>query len=310
MRLFASEGAKVLIADRNAERGPWVASDIGGEALYVETDVRNGEDVQGMFSAADEAWGRIDVIYNNAGVGPPEGGILECPEHTYDLVSDVNIRGVWLGMKYGIPHLERAGGGSIIATASVAGLVGLAGMAAYCASKGAVIAMVQAAAGEWASKNIRINCICPGGIATGQGWLSEERVERSRQDWAKMHPIGRSGEAIDIANAALFLASDASALDHRSETRRRRRLDRSRRPLQPDHGPGLGVGLDADQRVTRSGVSLSRGRSSSAIDRYCEYLARKAPITSSASSAGHSVGQSTSAGPRNRIHQSRLQSSS
>ena len=212
VRLFASEGARVLIADRNAERGPWLASEIGDAGLFVETDVRNGEDVQAMFSAADEAWGRIDIIYNNAGVGPPEDNIRDCPEHTYDLVSDVNIRGVWLGMKYGIPHLERAGGGSIIATASVAGLVGLAGMAAYCASKGAVIAMVRAAAGEWASKGIRINCICPGGIATGQGWLSEERVEQTRQDWAKMHPIGRSGEGIDIANAALFLASDASAL--------------------------------------------------------------------------------------------------
>ena len=212
VRLFASEGAKVLIADRNAERGPMVASEIGDSALFVETDVRQSEDIQGMFAAADEAWGRIDIIYNNAGVGPPENNIRDCPEKTYDLVSDINIRGVWLGMKYGIPHLERAGGGSIIATASVAGLVGLAGMAAYCASKGAVIAMVRAAAGEWASKGIRINCICPGGIATGQGWLSEERVEQTRQDWAKMHPIGRSGEGIDIANAALFLASDASAL--------------------------------------------------------------------------------------------------
>lgn len=210
-RLFALEGARVLIADRNAERGPEVASELGADARFVETDVRNGEDVQGMFAAADEAWGRVDVIYNNAGVGPPEGNIRDCDEKTFDLVYDVNIRGVWLGMKYGIPHLERAGGGSIIATASVAGLTGLAGMAAYCASKGAVIAMVRAAAGEWASSGIRVNCICPGGIATGQGWLSEERVEESRRQWATMHPVGRSGEASDIANAALFLASDASS---------------------------------------------------------------------------------------------------
>lgn len=208
-RLFASEGARVLIADRNAARGPEVASEIG--ARFIETDVRSGEDVQAMFAAADEAWGRIDVIYNNAGVGPPEGNVRECDEKTFDLVYDVNIRGVWLGMKYGIPHLERAGGGSIIATASVAGLTGLAGMAAYCASKGAVIAMVRAAAGEWASSGIRVNCICPGGIATGQGWLPEERIEQTRRDWANLHPVGRSGEAADIANAALFLASDASS---------------------------------------------------------------------------------------------------
>ena len=86
-------------------------------ARFVEADVRSGEDVQGMFAVADEAWGRVDVIYNNAGVGGPEGRVTECSEERYDLISDINIRGVWLGMKYGIPHLERAGGGSIIVTA-------------------------------------------------------------------------------------------------------------------------------------------------------------------------------------------------
>ena len=211
-RLFAAEGANVLIADRDASRGPWVASEIGDQAHFVPVDVRRGEDVQGMFRAAADRWGRIDVIYNNAGTGPNEMNVRDCPEKTYDLISDVNIRGVWLGMKYGIPHLERAGGGSIIATASVAGLTGLSGIAAYCASKGAVIAMVRAAAGEWASKGIRINCICPGGIATGQGWRDDEQIEETRRDWAQLHPLGRSGEAIDIAQAALFLASDDSSL--------------------------------------------------------------------------------------------------
>ena len=211
-RLFASEGAKVLIADRDTSRGPWVASDIGDAALFVETDVRFGEDVQGMFAAADEAWGRIDVIYNNAGVGGPEGSVRDCPEERYDLISDVNIRGVWLGMKYGIPHLERAGGGSIIVTASIAGVQGVPGVAAYAASKGAVIAMVQAAAGEWASKGIRINCICPGSIVTGQGSRTEQQLEQARQLWASRYAMGRAGEASDIAQAALFLASDASSL--------------------------------------------------------------------------------------------------
>ena len=210
-RLFASEGANVLIADRNASRGPWVASEIGERALFVETDVRRGEDVQAMFLAAAERWGQIDVIYNNAGVGPPEDNVRDCPEKLYDLVSDVNIRGVWLGMKYGIPHLEAAGGGSIISTASVAGKIALAGMGAYCASKGAVIAMTQAAAGEWASKGIRINCVCPGGIATGQGWLEEAQVAEQRTRWDALHPIGRSGEGLDIARAVLWLASEESS---------------------------------------------------------------------------------------------------
>ena len=213
-RLFAAEGANVLIADRNTSRGPWVAGEIaaqGGEALFVQTDVRRGEDVQAMFLTAAERWGQIDIIYNNAGIGPPETNVRDCAEKTYDLVSDVNIRGVWLGMKYGIPHLEAAGGGSIISTASVAGKIGLPGLAAYCASKGAVIAMTQAAAGEWASKNIRINCVCPGGIATGQGWLEEAQIAEQRARWDALHPIGRSGEGLDIARAVLFLASDESS---------------------------------------------------------------------------------------------------
>ena len=211
-RLFASKDARVVIADRDTSRGPWVASDIGDSARFVETDVRFGEDVQGMFAAADEAWGRIDVIYNNAGVGGPEGNLRDCPEERYDLISEVNIRGAWLGVKYGIPHLERAGGRSIIVTASIAAITGVAGVAAYCASKGAVVAMVRAAAGEWASKHIRINCICPGSISTGQGSRSEEQIEQTRQYFSKINPVGRSGEPIDIANAALFLASDASTL--------------------------------------------------------------------------------------------------
>ncbi len=211
-RRFAAEGARVLIADRDASRGPWVASEIGKAARFVQTDVRSGEDVQGMFAAADEAWGRIDVIYNNAGVGGDEGNVRDCPEERFDLISDVNIRGVWLGMKYGIPHLERAGGGSIIVTASIAAITGVAGVAAYCASKGAVVAMVRAAAGEWAAKHIRINCICPGVIATGQGSRSGEQIEQSRQYFAQYNPVGRAGEPSDIAQAALFLASDDSAM--------------------------------------------------------------------------------------------------
>ena len=211
-RLFTSEGARVVIADRDTSRGPWVAADIGSSAIFVETDVRFGEDVQGMFAAANEAWGRIDIIYNNAGVGGPEGNLRDCPEERYDLISDVNVRGVWLGMKYGIPYLERSGGGSIIVTASIAAIAGVAGVTAYCASKGAVVAMVRAAAGEWASNRIRINCICPGSITTGQGSRSEEQLEQTRQYFSKINPVGRSGEPIDIAYAALFLASDASSL--------------------------------------------------------------------------------------------------
>ena len=221
--LFAAEGANVLVADRWEERAERVAAGIseqsagaGGQAAAFVGDVAQGEDVQAMFSAAAERWGKIDVIYNNAGIGGREENVRDCPEDVFDEIMAINLRGVWLGMKYGIPHLEAAGGGSIISTASVAGLSGLAGIAAYCASKGGVIALTRAAAGEWASSGIRINCICPGVIATrigddSQGPQDAAQLERRRTTGARITPLGRSGEGRDIADAALWLASDESS---------------------------------------------------------------------------------------------------
>ena len=221
--LFAAEGANVLVADRWEERAERVAAGIseqsagaGGQAAAFVGDVAQGEDVQAMFSAAAERWGKIDVIYNNAGIGSREENVRDCPEDVFDEIMAINLRGVWLGMKYGIPHLEAAGGGSIISTASVAGLSGLSGIAAYCASKGGVIALTRAAAGEWASSGIRINCICPGVIATrigddSQGPQDAVQLERRRTTGARITPLGRSGEGRDIADAALWLASDESS---------------------------------------------------------------------------------------------------
>ena len=221
--LFAAEGANVLVADRWEERAERVAAGIseqsagaGGQAAAFVGDVAQGEDVQAMFSAAAERWGKIDVIHNNAGIGSREENVRDCPEDVFDEIMAINLRGVWLGMKYGIPHLEAAGGGSIISTASVAGLSGLSGIAAYCASKGGVIALTRAAAGEWASSGIRINCICPGVIATrigddSQGPQDAVQLERRRTTGARITPLGRSGEGRDIADAALWLASDESS---------------------------------------------------------------------------------------------------
>jgi len=210
-RLFAAEGANVLLADRDAARGPWVAAEIGGAARFIQVDVRAGEQIQAMFAEAANRWGRIDIIYNNAGIGRLEENVRDCPESVFDEIIAVNLRGVWLGMKYGIPHLEAAGGGSIISIASIAGKIGVPGMGAYCASKGAVIAMTQAAAGEWAAQGIRINCICPGSVATGQSRRSEAQIDETRRSLQHMHPIGRIGEGLDIAQAALFLASEESS---------------------------------------------------------------------------------------------------
>ena len=214
--LFAEEGARVLIVDRWAERAKDAAAGIGEVAAAFTADVAQGEDVQAMYTAAVDAFGGVNIIFNNAGIGNREDNVRDCPEEVFDEIMSVNLRGVWLGIKYGIPYLERAGGGSIISTASVAGISGLPGIAAYCASKGGVIAMTRAAAGEWAVKGIRINCICPGAIATRIGDDSEGpqdpvQLERRRERGATAHPIGRSGEGSDIAQTALYLASDESS---------------------------------------------------------------------------------------------------
>ena len=215
-QLFAAEGANVVVVDRWAERAERAAGEIGSQALAFTADVASGEDVQAMYRAAAERFGGIDIIYNNAGIGGREDNVRDCPEEVFDEILSINLRGVWLGMKYGIPWLEQRGGGSIISTASVAGISGLAGIAAYCASKGGVIALTRAAAGEWAAKGIRINCICPGAIATrigddSEGPQSEEQLERRRQNAVSVHPVGRSGEGIDIAQTALYLASNESS---------------------------------------------------------------------------------------------------
>ena len=214
--LFAEEGARVLIVDRWEERAQDAASSIGSSAVAFTADVSRGEDVQAMYSAAVDAFGGVNIIFNNAGIGGREDNVRDCPEEVFDEIMSINLRGVWLGMKYGIPHLERAGGGSIISTASVAGISGLSGITAYCASKGGVISLTRTAAGEFASSGIRVNCICPGAIATrigdnSPGLGDPDQLERRRERNATAHPLGRSGEGSDIAQAALFLASDESS---------------------------------------------------------------------------------------------------
>ena len=213
-RRFAEEGAQLMIADVQEEQLGEVARSINEAAgdevcLSVSADLRNSEDVQGMLNAAVERFGGVDIVYNNAGIGRNEGNVRDCPEELFDRIIDINLKGVWLGIKHSIPLLEARGGGSIISTASIAGLSGLSGIGAYCASKGGVIALTRAAAGEWAAQNIRINCICPGGIVTGISGFNQD-PEQTRAMLSRIHPANRAGEPVDIANAALWLASDES----------------------------------------------------------------------------------------------------
>jgi NAD(P)-dependent dehydrogenase (short-subunit alcohol dehydrogenase family) len=204
--LFAREGARIVIGDLQRERAEQVAKEIGSACVAVETDVSAGEDIQRLIRTAIDRFGRLDVMYNNAGIGGGEGLIADCP------------KAVWFGMKYALPYLTAAGGGSIITTASVSAFMGIPTQGAYGAAKGGVVQLTRVCAIEYADKGIRANCICPGATATPLIWNNPNRpggieVTESevRERFATMQPLGRAGEAQDIANAALWLASDESS---------------------------------------------------------------------------------------------------
>src|SRR5215216_3220642 len=218
-RLFAEEGAAVLIADVQDEKGEAVAGETaasGGRAAYTHADVSTGEDVQAMFRRAAELFGGIDIVYNNAGVGYNEGQVGDASEEDFDRIIAIDLKGVWLGMKHCLPYLLQRGGGSIISTASIAGLLGFPTLGAYSAAKGGVIQLTKVLAVEYAEQNIRANCICPGGIATPlvldnprfQGGIPRDLLVSGM---ARMQPIRRAGQPLDIAQAALWLASDESS---------------------------------------------------------------------------------------------------
>jgi NAD(P)-dependent dehydrogenase (short-subunit alcohol dehydrogenase family) len=213
--LFAREGASVVAVDINESSGEEVVSEIhgaGGDALFTRADVTSAADVEGMIRAAEQRYGRLDVLFNNAGISPAgDDSVTNTSEETWDLVMNVNLKSVFLGCKYGIPALLRAGGGSIINTASFVAIIGAATpQIAYTASKGAVLSMTREIAVEFARKNIRANALCPGPVDTPllRSILSDEPKRQRRL----VHvPPGRFARTSEIANAALFLASDESS---------------------------------------------------------------------------------------------------
>src|SRR6202162_5932603 len=213
--LFAREGARVAVAEVNDAAGRKVVGEIesaGGEALFVHADVSVARDAEAMVDAAEKTWGRLDVLFNNAGIFPAkDGSVLETDEDTWDLVMRVNLKGVFFGCKYAIPAMLRAGGGSIVNTASFVALVGAAThQIAYTASKGGVLAMTREIAIEFARKNIRANALCPGPVDTPL--LKELFSDPARRARRMVHiPPGRLAQAKEIAQAALFLASDESS---------------------------------------------------------------------------------------------------
>ncbi|HWM94577.1 MAG TPA: glucose 1-dehydrogenase [Thermoanaerobaculia bacterium] len=213
--LFAGEGARVVVVDVNDAGGQAVVEELrgsGGEAVYVHADVSKAAETEAMIRVAEESFGRLDVLFNNAGIShPKDDDAVTTEEEVWDLTMNINLKGVFLGCKYGIPALRRAGGGSIINTASFVAILGAATpQLAYTASKGGVLAMTRELAVIHARENIRVNALCPGPLRT-ELLMKYLDTEEKRQRRLVHIPMGRFGEAREIARAVLFLASDESS---------------------------------------------------------------------------------------------------
>ena len=211
---FAREGAQVVVADLNVVGGQETVQLVkaaGGEAVFVETDVSQAASVEAMVQTALDTYGRLDCAHNNAGVEGVLSRTAEQTEQDWEPVIRINLKGVWLCMKYEIPHMVQQGSGAIVNTASGAGLIGVKRMAAYVASKHGVIGLTKTAALEYAKSGVRVNAVCPGVIQTAM----VERVSGRRPDvLEKMiaaEPIGRSGQPEEIAESVVWLCSDAAS---------------------------------------------------------------------------------------------------
>jgi NAD(P)-dependent dehydrogenase (short-subunit alcohol dehydrogenase family) len=210
-RRFAKEGASVCVADLADEPGREAASEVDG--LYVRADVTDPDDVQRMYREAAERFGGIDILFNNAGISPPDDdSILETELDAWQRVQDVNLKSVYLCCRYGIPHLLERGGGSVINTASFVAVMGAAtSQISYTASKGGVLAMSRELGVQFARQGVRVNALCPGPVNTPllQELFAKDPEKAERR---LVHlPMGRFAEAAEIANGALFLASDESS---------------------------------------------------------------------------------------------------
>jgi len=212
--LFAKEGAKVVVVDWIAHDGEETVSmvkEFGGEAIFVKTNVAEAEDVKGMVEIAIDTYGKLDILYNNAGIVGAWVKTEEYPEDSWEQVIAVNLKGVFLGMKYAIPAMLKCGGGSIISTASQAGDRGQPNIAAYSASKGGVLALSRATAIEYAARNIRVNSINPGIITTPMVMSVMESNPKAKEQFLSVVPQCRFGKPEEVAQAALFLASEESS---------------------------------------------------------------------------------------------------
>lgn len=215
-RRFAAAGAAVVLVDRDADRLDDARAEIAGDTLAVTADVRDGTAVRAYVTAALDRFGRIDVLFNNAGIEGRPAPIAECPEELFDEVMAVNVRGIFLGLRYVLPAMLAAGRGAIVNTASMASFVAHPNRGHYSASKHAVIGLTKAAAAEVAGRGVRVNAVCPGAVDTRMSRTIAAHNDPEHPDAAFARvvpkiPTGRYAEPDEIAAVVYFLASDAAS---------------------------------------------------------------------------------------------------
>lgn len=212
--LFAKSGAKVVVAGRREAEGKETMDLVraaGGDGIFVKTDVAKTADVQSLVKKTVEKYGRLDVAFNNAGIEGNWLPIIDQPESDWDSVININLKGVWLSLKYEVQQmLKQGGGGAIVNMASVAGWIGGPGAGTYCASKHGVIGLTKSAALEYAAKGIRVNAVCPAVIETPMAERAFSTPE-IKQFMLGLHPIGRFGQPMEIAEAVVWMCSDRAS---------------------------------------------------------------------------------------------------
>ncbi len=211
---FARDGARVVIGNRNVQRGEETVSMIraaGGTASFQRTDVLVAADIEALVKHAVSEYGGLDLAFNNAGIEGEPRPLAEQTEANYDAVMDINVKGVWLSMKYEIPRMLDQGGGAIVNCASVAGVIGFPGIGIYSASKHAVIGLTKAAALEYSAQGIRVNAVNPAVIDTEMVDRLADGMNMKKDDLTTFHPIGRLGRVEEVAEAVLWLCSEKAS---------------------------------------------------------------------------------------------------
>jgi NAD(P)-dependent dehydrogenase (short-subunit alcohol dehydrogenase family) len=208
---FANQGAKVVVSGRREKEGREVIAELealGGEAIFVKTDVSKEREVKAMIERTLATFGRLDCAFNNAGIVQAPTPLPDQTEETYDQIMDINVKGVWLSLKHEIPAMLKTGGGAIVNNSSIGGLVGFAMAPVYVASKHAVIGLTKSVALEYATQHVRVNAVAPGTIETR---MFRDFAPEVRQMLESAHPMGRIGQPEEIASAVVWLCSDGAS---------------------------------------------------------------------------------------------------